>query len=233
MKKKVAIIQSCYIPWRGYFDIIRNVDTFILLDDVQYTRRDWRNRNQIKTLNGLKWLTIPVSNKGKYGHQKICEIEVSNKDWAEQHWNQIRETYKKSPYYNSVAEHLQKTYEAAASEVYLSRINRLFLENICILLEIKTHIRWSTDFFEAKDLDSFSSSERLLNLTCAAGGKQYISGSSAKDYLDQSLFKEKEVEVCWFNYPKYPEYTQLHDPFNQEVSVVDTLMMMNNEKKYE
>ena len=79
--KKVAILQSNYIPWKGYFDMIASVDEFILYDDMQYTRRDWRNRNQIKTAQGLKWLTIPVCVKGKY-YQKIRDTEIAKSNWA-------------------------------------------------------------------------------------------------------------------------------------------------------
>ena len=83
--KKIAILQSNYIPWKGYFELINMVDEFILYDDMQYTRRDWRNRNKIKTPQGLQWLTIPVEIKGKF-FQKINEIKVSEKDWAKKHW---------------------------------------------------------------------------------------------------------------------------------------------------
>ena len=82
--KKIAILQSNYIPWKGYFDIINMVDEFVLYDDMQYTRRDWRNRNKIKTPNGLQWLTIPVQVKGKY-LQKIKETKISEKKWTKNH----------------------------------------------------------------------------------------------------------------------------------------------------
>ncbi|MFW5835685.1 MAG: WbqC family protein, partial [bacterium] len=90
--KKIAILQSNYIPWKGYFDIINYVDEFIVYDDAQYTRRDWRNRNLIKTPRGLKWLTIPVEVKGKYT-QTIYETKIADKNWAEKHWKSIRHNY--------------------------------------------------------------------------------------------------------------------------------------------
>ena len=107
--KKVAILQSNYIPWKGYFDIINLVDEFILYDDMQYTRRDWRNRNQIKTVDGVKWLTIPVDTKGKF-FQKINETKVSDHKWAEAHWKAICLNYAKAPYF--------KTYEPLFEELY-------------------------------------------------------------------------------------------------------------------
>ena len=85
MSKTVAVVQSNYIPWKGYFDLIRQADEFVLYDDVQYTRRDWRNRNRIKTADGPQWLTIPVEVKGKYT-QRIRDTRVSDHDWAANHW---------------------------------------------------------------------------------------------------------------------------------------------------
>src|SRR6056297_2335313 len=106
VEKKVAIIQSSYIPWKGYFDIINSVDEFIIYDNVQYTRRDWRNRNLIKTPNGLKWLTIPVAVKGRY-YQAIRDTKVSDKDWPNIHWKSIKHHYSKAPCFNYYAERLE------------------------------------------------------------------------------------------------------------------------------
>ncbi|MDX2231897.1 MAG: WbqC family protein [Leptolyngbyaceae cyanobacterium bins.349] len=100
MGKKVAIVQSNYIPWKGYFDLINSVDEFILYDDMQYTRRDWRNRNQIKTASGLMWLTIPVQVKGKY-YQKIRETQISDPTWAQEHWRSILTNVQCIPRYSA------------------------------------------------------------------------------------------------------------------------------------
>ena len=96
--KKIAISQSNYIPWKGYFDLINSVDEFILYDDMQYTKRDWRNRNKIKTPQGLQWLTIPVHTKAKY-YQKISEVMISDKDWATEHWQKIKQNYFKAKFF--------------------------------------------------------------------------------------------------------------------------------------
>src|SRR5215204_4466106 len=93
--KKVAIVQSNYIPWKGYFDLINLVDEFILFDDMQYTRRDWRNRNIIKTSAGPKWLTIPVAVKGNY-FQSIQDTTISDPRWARKHWESIVHSYAKA-----------------------------------------------------------------------------------------------------------------------------------------
>ena len=104
--KTVAIVQSCYIPWKGYFDLINLVDEFILYDDRQYTRRDWRNRNRIKTPQGSQWLTIPVEVKGRYD-QRIDETRISDPDWAEQHWKTLTHNYASAPHFDDYGERLR------------------------------------------------------------------------------------------------------------------------------
>src|SRR5712692_7324529 len=123
--KRVAIVQSNYIPWKGYFDIINQVDEFILYDDRQYTRRDWRNRNLIKTPNGLLWLTIPVRVKGRY-EQRIDETTISDPEWAQRHWKSISHTYTSAPYFDHLRDDFAALY-AASIEEHLSAVNRRFL----------------------------------------------------------------------------------------------------------
>lgn len=107
--KKVAILQSNYIPWKGYFDLIGAVDEFILYDDMQYTRRDWRNRNQIKTPQGVQWLTVPVRVKGKY-EQKIRDTEIDGSDWAVAHWKALVQNYARAPHFAEIAAWLEPLY---------------------------------------------------------------------------------------------------------------------------
>src|SRR5687768_17987150 len=98
MAKRIAIVQSNYIPWKGYFDLINSVDEFILFDSAQYTRRDWRNRNLVKTSAGPTWLTIPVATKGKFD-QRICDTVVSERNWPQQHWKTIAHWYAKATHF--------------------------------------------------------------------------------------------------------------------------------------
>ena len=137
MTKRVAIVQSSYIPWKGYFDLIRGVDEFILLDDVQYTRRDWRNRNLIKTPTGLRWLTIPVEAKGRF-HQSVRETRVGGGDWAQRHWSTFRQNYARAPCFREFAPRIEELYRASSNERLLSRINRLFIDAICDILGVGT-----------------------------------------------------------------------------------------------
>ena len=123
--KKVAIVQGNYIPWKGYFDLIAAVDEFILYDDVQYTRRDWRNRNQIKTPHGVQWLTVPTLVKGKY-LQKIRETEIDGAVWAHAHWKTLTQNYRRAPHFDEIAEWLAPFY-LEGTYSHLSPLNRRFL----------------------------------------------------------------------------------------------------------
>jgi len=214
---RVAIVQSNYIPWKGYFDLINSVDTFVLYDDVQYTRRDWRNRNRIKTAHGLMWLTIPVSVKGKF-HQKIRDTIVSDASWANKHWETLLHNYRHAPFFELYSETISDLYRKAASLSYLSEINRLFIIEINRLLGIDTSIKCSGDFnlLEGK-------SERLLGICREIGAMTYISGPAAQNYLNEELFRENGINVEWMRYDGYPEYLQLYGEFEHHVSILDLL----------
>ena len=222
--KKVAIVQSCYIPWKGYFDLINIVDEFILYDDVQYTKRDWRNRNKIKTPQGTTWLTIPIAVKGRF-RQKIREAQVANHGWASKHWRAINFSYSKAPYFEEIRPHLEFLYKACSSETYLSKVNYLFLKAIADMIGIKTRISWSTDYKYGGNR-----TEALVALCQQAGGEIYLSGPKAKNYLEEKLFELAEIQVCWVDYRAYPAYRQLYcPPFIHEVSIIDLLMNEGSE----
>lgn len=215
--KKVAILQSNYIPWKGYFDLIAAVDEFILYDDMQYTRRDWRNRNQIKTPQGLQWLTIPVVVKGRY-HQSIRETAIQGEEWAAQHWRALIQNYRRAAHFDAVAPWLESLY-ASSPRALLSDVNRVWIEAICRYLGIATKISSSSDFrlVEGK-------SERLADLCAQAGADVYVSGPAARDYLDESAFTTHRIDVSWFDYNGYPEYPQPWGPFCHSVSVLDLIL---------
>ena len=214
--KKIAILQSNYIPWKGYFDMIAAVDEFILYDEMQYTRRDWRNRNQIKTPQGVQWLTIPVLVKGKY-HQKICETEIDGSDWTVAHWKALAQNYRRAPYFTEIASWLEPLY-LEQSFTHISQLNCRFIETICNYLAIKTIIKSSQDYTL---LDG--KTERLADLCLQAGGTEYISGPAAKDYIDESIFSDLGIMLTWFDYTGYPEYPQLWGEFTHGVTILDLL----------
>lgn len=214
--KRVAVLQSNYIPWKGYFDVIASVDEFILYDDMQYTRRDWRNRNQIKTPQGTTWLTVPVKVKGKY-HQTVRETEIDGQDWATAHWKSITLNYRKAPCFDEIASLIEPIY-LRNDHLFLSQLNRELLEIICRYLGITTRITnsWDYDLVDGK-------SERLAELCLQAGGTEYISGPAAKDYIDEDVFRERGLKLSWFDYHGYPEYPQLWGEFVHAVTVLDLL----------
>jgi hypothetical protein len=214
--KRVAIVQSNYIPWKGYFDLIKSVDEFILFDDVQYTVRDWRNRNKIKTTQGVIWLTIPIEVKGRF-YQKIREARVSDLSWQTKHWKSITQAYGKARYFAQYRERVEDLYRDSSAQ-YLSEINYTFLSTLCPLLGIHTPITWSSDY----DLPP-GKTERLVALCQQAGATEYVSGPAAKSYLDETLFAKERIGVQWMDYSDYPEYHQLFPPFEHAVSVIDLL----------
>ncbi len=218
MPKTVAIVQSNYIPWRGYFDLIRSCDEFILFDDVQFTKRDWRNRNQIKTSRGLIWLSIPVNSKGKY-FQNICDTTISDRSWAKSHWTTISQNYGRAECFEAIESWLAPLYQQAEEIERLSDLNFLFLKAICDFLKIQTKISFSMDY----KISSVEKNERLLSLCKAAGAERYLSGPSAKVYLDPAFFRKEGVEVAFIDYSKYPNYPQLNGDFAPFVSILDLI----------
>jgi hypothetical protein len=214
--KRVAIIQSNYIPWKGYFDIINLVDEFILYDDRQYTRRDWRNRNLIKTDRGLRWLTIPVQAKGRYT-QRIDETIISDHTWPERHWKLLQHAYSGAPHFRTYRDAIGELY-ADSHEERLSDINRRFLASISRLLEIETRFTSCTDY-EAEG----ERTARLVSLCRQAGAGEYLSGPAGQAYIDESQFQAAGIRLMYMDYSGYPEYPQLHGGFAHGVSIVDLL----------
>lgn len=221
--KIVLITQSNYLPWKGYFDLIRAVDEMIILDSVQYTRRDWRNRNIIKTPNGPLWLTVPVEVKGRY-QQTIDETMIADDSWAEKHLRSIELAYKRAAGFQAVTPWLTETLSSASSISGLSRMNEHLIRAICGRLDIATPIRHCTDILDRAALLAMDPTERLLELSKAAGATVYVSGPAAKDYLDVGRFNSHGIEVCWADYSDYPEYPQLWGAFDHRVSIVDLLL---------
>jgi len=214
--KKVAILQSNYVPWKGYFDMIAAVDEFIIYDDMQYTRRDWRNRNQIKTPQGVQWLTVPVRVKGKY-HQTIRETEIDGTGWAADHWRALAQNYRRAPHFPEIADWLEPLY-LGERHSHLTALNRRFIDAICGYLGITTKITNSWDYVLGD-----GKTERLAGLCVQAGGGEYISGPAARDYIDPKVFEDEGVKLSWFDYDGYPEYPQLWGPFTHGVSILDLL----------
>ena len=196
---------------------MNSVDEFVLFDDVQYTRRDWRNRNQIKTRSGLAWLSIPVRTGGHFD-ALIKDIHVDDPDWAARHWRSIRANYARAAHFRSYAATLERLY-LECRESHLSHVNRRFMAAICEMLGISTKLTWS---WEYTILDG--KTERLVSLCQQAGAEVYLSGPSAASYIDATQFNNAGIELVYFDYSDYPEYRQLFPPFEHHVSVLDLIL---------
>lgn len=220
--KRIAISQSNYIPWKGYFDLINSVDEFVIYDDMQYTKRDWRNRNLIKTPKGAQWLSIPVEVKGKFT-QKIRETKVVSMQWREKHLKSLCQNYSKALYFKENYTWFEALLMGIKS-VYLSEINTCILSEINNFLGISTKISYSWDYKFSGDR-----TQKLVELCQQIGADEYISGPSAKSYINASLFEKSNIKLSWFNYSNYKEYTQLFPPFIHNVSILDLIFNMGKD----
>ena len=218
---KCVILQPSYVPWRGYFDQIRRADVFVFYDDVQYDRRGWRNRNKLKVPDGTPWLTIPVSK----GHspmqlQMICDMKLaSGTPAALNHWSRIEQVYRDAPFFRKYEPFVRSFYQR--EDTYLADFTIATTIELAHALGID-----DTDFARSSSLGAVGrKSERLISILERLGADHYISGPAARSYIDEDLFQRHGITVEYMEY-KYPEYTQLHSPFDGFVSALDLLFMM-------
>ena len=197
MSKTIAILQSNYIPWKGYFDLIAAVDEFVILDSVQFTKNDWRNRNRIGTPRGPLWLTIPIRTSGRLS-QRISEAEAADASWAKRHWQTIAQHYARAPRFQQYGEELREVYAQAACEPRLSHINKMFLDLICRWLGIDTLITSSEKY-----PDHPYRVDRLIGICQAAQACRYLTGPKAQAYLDPDRFAAAGIGVEFFAYRDY------------------------------
>lgn len=218
--KKIFICQSNYIPWKGYFDAINQADVFVVYDEMQYTKNDWRNRNKIKTSQGVQWLTIPV--KLNFG-QKINEAKVSQLNWGKKHWKTLCQNYSKAPFFNELKPKFEELY-LNNTEVSISEINIKFIKEINALLGITTKIIRSKDLNFVGDKN-----ERLIQIIKQLNCNHYLSGPAAKSYMDIKLFNDNDITVDFLDYSGYPEYKQQFVGFENGVSILDLLFNKGKE----
>jgi hypothetical protein len=217
---KVGIIQSNFLPWRGYFDFIRESDLFIIHDDLQYTKGDWRNRNKIKTVRGVEWITVPVH----YHHtsQLIEETPIDySTPWAQKMLNRIREAYQQASYFELYFSELENLLMKPATSI--SDLNLRLIKWICSHLEIDTPIKMSHEYHPQG-----AKTERLVGILQQVQATTYLSGPAAQAYLVPQLFEQAGIRLEYKQY-NYPEYEQLYPPFDSAVSVIDLLFMKGKE----
>jgi hypothetical protein len=221
---RVAILQSNYIPWRGYFDIISKVDLFIFYDDVQYTKNDWRNRNKIKTPRGAEWLTVPV---GPKLNRRICDVTIPDARWQQRHYRRLEASYRSAPYFEAMKDFLESVY-LHTIWTNLSELNQTLIKRICA-----EHLDIRTPFEDSRRYSlAASKGERVVELLSKAGATEYLSGPAAKAYLDPKLLELAGISLEWMDYADYPEYEQLYPPFDGAVSILDMLLTLGPETRY-
>ncbi|HKN79047.1 MAG TPA: WbqC family protein [Lysobacter sp.] len=218
---RVAIIQSSYIPWKGFFDIIRDVDEFIFLDHVQFTPRDWRSRNRIKTREGLLWLTVPA---GSDRNRRICDVQLPDASWQDKHWKTLVHSYGKAPHFATYKDFFEALYLGRKWES-LSELNQHMTKAIANdLLGLHPRFRDSREL--APEGAKF---DLILDLVRKSGATRYVSGPSAADYMDPAPFHAAGVELVYKDYRGYPEYPQPWPPFEHAVSILDLLFSVGPE----
>lgn len=220
--KRVGIIQSSYIPWRGYFDFIDSVDLFVIYDDIQYSKGSWRNRNQVKTKTSLKWLTVPV--KTKLG-LTINQVAIAtDKHWQDTHYRLLNEALQSAPFFGDMIQIWESG--IAAEDVTISQLNIRLIKLICSYLQISTPLIMSHDY-----IISGKKTERLIQLLQKLGAKVYLSGPTAQGYLDENMFREHDILLEYKTYD-YDPYPQLWGEFVGTVSVLDMIANMGQEARH-
>jgi hypothetical protein len=212
--RRVAVLQSCYLPWRGYFDLIRSADIFVFYDDVQYTKNDWRNRNIVKMRRLPVWLTIPIGNEAT--KQRICDVEIRSHRWQLKHWRTLNQCYSKCDFIARYAPFFEDLYGRHTWK-NLSELNQLTTRQLAEWLGIRVEFRDSRCF----NLTG-RKQDRLLDLLTQLDAARYISGPAARAYIDPSQFAKQNIDLEFMDY-NYPEYPQGEPPFLPNVSLVDLI----------
>ena len=215
MSKIVGMTQSNYIPWKGYFDYINSVDVFYFYDDVQYTKQDWRNRNIIKSPEGIEWLSVPVGSKRS---RLIYEVMITQHGWQRSHWGKITQYYKDAPYFKMYRDFFKEIF-LGTTWTNLSDMNQTIIKRISKeLLDI------DTEFDDSRRFNlSGAKAERYIPLLKEVGCTTFLSGPSAKNYLTEETMEKEGIKLKWMNYEGYPEYHQLYPPFEHRVTILDLI----------
>ncbi|MEX0299181.1 MAG: WbqC family protein [Kordiimonas sp.] len=215
---RIAILQPNYIPWRGYFDLINQVDIFVFLDDVQYTKQDWRNRNKICIRKSSpNWLTIPVHTNSL--DQLINSVYINNKlPWVKKHLSALQSNYGRAPYFKEFFEPLK--------EIYNRRFELLVEFDIILIQQISDWLGIETEFCVSSNLNiSGQKDDKLIRMIQSLGGTEYISGPAAQAYLQPSLWQDAGINLKYIDYSGYPPYLQINPGFEPQVSILDLIFM--------
>ena len=222
--KTIGIHQPNFLPYGGFFKKVMLSDIFVILDNAQFSKSDFHNRNRIKSNNGALWITIPVKTSGKLA-QLITETEmIDNIPWRKKHLKSFEQYYRKAPFFNTVFPLIE--------EVYNFDTANLAEFNINIITKFSEYLKIGTELRTASTLTAAGhSTERLVNICKELSGGKYLYGEGGKNYMDLSLFEEAgiEPELCAFHPDPYP---QRGDGFEPNLSIVD-IMFNLGEGTYE
>lgn len=220
----VAILQSNYIPWKGYFDIVHQVDAFVFYDCVQFTSRDWRTRNKVKTSNGPQWLTVPA---GGDRNRVIHEVNIPSSQWQEKHWATIKQNYGKCDHFERYRGYFEHVY-LGSTWTSLSELNQSLIRYIAQeFLGIKTRFHDSREYAAQGQKQ-----DRLLDVLQKMNASDYLSGPAARDYIDPTGFEAAGISLHWMDYAGYPEYPQRFPPFEHGVTILDLLFNCGPDAPY-
>ena len=219
---RCVIVQPSYIPWRGYFDLIRRADVFVFYDDVQYDKHGWRNRNRVKTPRGSEWLTIPVRSRGATSGLLIKDVTASSESWAPKHLDTLRRLYAAAPHFGIYLPWLERRY--AAPPPLLADFTIATTIDLAGMLGIA-----ATKFLRSSTLGiGGRKTDRLVAICRALGATEYLSGPSARDYIEPETFAAAGIALEYIDY-RYPEYPQLYPPFDPFVTILDLLFMTGSD----
>jgi len=210
----VAVHQPQYLPWLGYFDKMIKADVFCYLDNVQYKKNEFQNRNRIKTAQNWQWLTVPVLYRFP---QKINEVKINNTvTWKRKHLQALVTNYKKAPFFEDYIGFFEGVY--SKDWEYLSELNVYLIDNIRNLIGLKaTQTVWASSLHLSDDPTG-----RLIDICKVLGADTYLSGPDGIKYMDLEQFKQQGIQVMVQNF-QHPEYPQLFGDFVSHLSIVDLL----------
>ncbi|OGF51209.1 MAG: hypothetical protein A2044_06805 [Candidatus Firestonebacteria bacterium GWA2_43_8] len=218
---KLSVHQPQYIPWLGYIDKLAKSEAFVFLDNVQYKKREFQNRNKIRTKEGFLWLTVPVVTKGKYD-QLIREVEIDNSEnWRKNHFEALRHNYGKAPFYPEHEKFLKDIYSKEWKK--LSELNMYIVKYILDYLGIQIPL-----YLESELAIEGVKTDRLVNICKKLKADIYLSGQGAKDYIEEGKFAAAGIKLEYQEF-EHPVYTQVFNGFESHLSVLDLLFNKGRE----
>jgi len=214
-----AVMQPTYLPWVGYFDLMDQVDLFVLLESVQFEKQSWQQRNRLRTPNGLEWLTVPVLISGRFG-QCINDVQIKVGEFPSKHLKTIRQHYGRCKYFEQYWPEFQRIMLEAEEHASLADLNISLLRWLADCLGITTPIMRATEVY----LGSASRSDRLVEILERVGADSYLSPRGSLEYLqaDREVFSRARISVAFQTFD-HPTYSQRYQPFMVGASVIDLL----------